>query len=115
MSYSLNDDPRQIQDLIRRVAKEKGAARAEAVDRTAEYPEDIYALPKEPRLVTLPPPHEYGGTASMLSDCLAIEALGSVCDITPHLLLVQLIRFGAILAGRTREPGDRLLPGLTGS
>jgi len=47
MSYSLNDDPRQIQDLIRRVAKEKVAARAEAIDRTAEYPEDMYALLKE--------------------------------------------------------------------
>lgn len=88
MSYSLNDDPRQIQDPIRRVAKENGAARAEAVDRTTGYPEDMYALLKEPGLFALPSPHEYGGTASMLSDCLAIEELGRVCYYTPRLLLV---------------------------
>jgi alkylation response protein AidB-like acyl-CoA dehydrogenase len=96
MSYSLNDDQRQIQDLIHRVAKEKVAARAEAIDRTAEYPEDMDALLKELGRCTLPFPHEYGRIASMLSACLAVEELGRVCYNTAYLLVVQWIPFGAI-------------------
>ena len=112
MSYTLSDDHRQIQDLIRRVAKEKVAARADEIDRTAEYPEDMYALLKELGLFTLPFPQEYGGAGSMLSACIAVEELGRVCYNTAYLLVVQWIPFGAILAGGTQEQRDRYLPGL---
>jgi alkylation response protein AidB-like acyl-CoA dehydrogenase len=112
MSYTLSDDQRQVQDLIRRVAREKVAARADEIDRTAEYPDDMYALLKELGLFTLPFPQEYGGAASMLSACIAVEELGRVCYNTAYLLVVQWIPFGAILAGGTREQRDRFLPGL---
>jgi acyl-CoA dehydrogenase len=112
MSYTLSDDQRQVQDLIRRVAREKVAARADEIDRTAEYPEDMYALLKKLGLFTLPFPTEYGGSASMLSACIAVEELGRVCYNTAYLLVVQWIPFGAILAGGTREQRDRYLPGL---
>ena len=112
MSYTLSDDQRQVQDLIRRVARERVAARADEIDRTAEYPEDMYALMKELGLFTLPFPTEYGGSASMLSACIAVEELGRVCYNTAYLLVVQWIPFGAILAGGTREQRDRYLPGL---
>jgi acyl-CoA dehydrogenase len=112
MSYTLSDDQRQVQDLIRRVAREKVAARADEIDRTAEYPQDMYALLKELGLFTLPFPQEYGGAASMLSACIAVEELGRVCYNTAYLLVVQWIPFGAILAGGTREQRDRYLPGL---
>ncbi|MEA3157335.1 MAG: acyl-CoA dehydrogenase [Betaproteobacteria bacterium] len=112
MNYTLTDDHRQIQDLIRRVAKDKVAPRASEIDRTAEYPSDMYALLKELGLFTLPFPAEYGGTGSMLSACIAVEELGRVCYNTAYLLVVQWIPFGAILAGGTKDQGDRYLPGL---
>ncbi|MDB5922675.1 MAG: acyl-CoA dehydrogenase [Betaproteobacteria bacterium] len=112
MNYTLTDDHRQIQDLIRRVAKDKVAPRASEIDRTAEYPCDMYALLKELGLFTLPFPAEYGGTGSMLSACIAVEELGRVCYNTAYLLVVQWIPFGAILAGGTKDQGDRYLPGL---
>ena len=112
MTYSLNDDHRQIQDLIRRVAREKVAARADEIDRTAEYPQDMFDLLKELGLFTLPFPLEYGGAGSMLSACIAIEELGRVCYNTAYLLLVQWVPFGAILAGGSVEQKQRLLPGL---
>jgi alkylation response protein AidB-like acyl-CoA dehydrogenase len=112
MHYILSDDHRQIQDLVRRVAKEKVAARAAEIDRTAEYPHDMYALLKGLGLFTLPFPTEYGGTGSMLSACIAVEELGRICYNTAYLLVVQWLPFGAILAGGTKEQRDRLLPGL---
>lgn len=110
--YALNEDQRQIQDLIRRVAREKVASRADEIDRSAEYPQDMFLLLKELGLFTLPFPAQYGGAGSMLSACLAIEELGRVCYNTAYLLLVQWLPFGALLAGGTREQQNRLLPGL---
>ncbi|SCK26009.1 hypothetical protein VAR608DRAFT_2112 [Variovorax sp. HW608] len=112
MYYALTDDQRQIQDLLRRVAREKVAKRADEIDRTAEYPHDMYELLKELGLFTLPFPPEYGGTGSMLSACIAIEELARVCYNTAYLLLVQWVPFGAILHGGTAEQKQRLLPGL---
>ncbi len=112
MTYALNDDHRQIQDLIRLVARERVAPRANEIDRTAEYPHDMFSLLKELRLFTLPFPAEYGGTGSMLSACVAVEELGRVCYNTAYLLVVQWSPFGAILAGGTEEQKRRLLPGL---
>lgn len=112
MSYALNDDQRQIQDLIRRVARERVATRADEIDLKAEYPHDMYALLKELGLFTLPFPESYGGTGSLLSACLAIEELGRVCYNTAYLLLVQWLPFGALLAGGTESQKQRWLPGL---
>jgi acyl-CoA dehydrogenase len=112
MSYTLSEDQRQIQDLIRRVAKDKIAPRAAAIDRSAEYPQDMFALLQELGLFTLPFPPEYGGTGSMLSACIAVEELGRVCYNTAYLLVVQWLPFGAILAGGTQAQRNRYLPGL---
>jgi alkylation response protein AidB-like acyl-CoA dehydrogenase len=112
MSYTLTDDQRQIQDLIRRVARDRIAPRAAAIDSSAEYPQDMYELLKELGLFTLPFPSQYGGTGSMLSACIAVEELGRVCYNTAYLLVVQWLPFGAILAGGTQAQRDRYLPGL---
>lgn len=111
-SFSLNHEQRQIQDLVRRLAREKVAARANDIDRTAEYPQDMFDLLREVGLFTVPFPKEYGGTGSMLSAAVAIEELGRVCYNTAYLLLVQWVPFGAILAAGTEEQKQRLLPGL---
>ena len=113
MTYHLTADHREIQDLVRRVAQEKVAPRANQIDETAEYPADMYELLKELGLFTLPFPPEYGGTGSMLSACIAVEELGRVCYNTAYLLVVQWIPFGAILAGGTKDQRDRYLPGLS--
>ena len=112
MTYQLTDDQIQIRDLIRRVATERVAARADEIDRTAEYPHDMYALLKELGLFTLPFPEQYGGTGSLMSACIAVEELGRVCYNTGYLLVVQWTPFGAILEGGTDAQKARLLPGL---
>jgi len=112
MTYDLTDDQRQVQALVRRVAREKVAPRAQAIDATAEYPQDMFDLLCELGLFTLPFPAEFGGSDSILSSCLAIEELGRVCYNTAYLLLVQWTPFGAILAGGTATQKARYLPGM---
>lgn len=112
MSYELTEEQRSIQDLVRRVAREKVAPRADAIDRHAEYPNDMFELLKDLGLFALPFPAEYGGTGSTLAACIAVEEFGRVCYNTGYLLVVQWTPFGAILAGGTDEQKERLLPGL---
>ena len=108
-AYALNDEQREIQALVRRLARDKVAARAAAIDRSAEYPQDMFDLLREVGLFTIPFPQEYGGTGSMLSAALAVEELGRVCYNTAYLLIVQWVPFGAILAAGNDEQKQRLL------
>ncbi|MBI5910109.1 MAG: acyl-CoA dehydrogenase family protein [Betaproteobacteria bacterium] len=112
MLSALTDDQIQIRDLIRRVAKEQVAPRADAIDRSAEYPQDMFDLLRQLGLFTLPFPQQYGGSNSMVSACLAIEEFGRVCYNTAYLLLLQWVPFGAFLAGGTEDQKERFLPGL---
>ena len=112
MSFSLSDDQRQVQDTIRRVAADKVAPRAAAIDRDGIYPQDMFDLLRELGLFTLPFPPEFGGTGSMLSACVAVEELCRFCYNTAYLLVVQWVPFGAILAGGNQAQKTRYLPGL---
>jgi hypothetical protein len=107
VSFGLNDDQRRVQDLVRRVARERVASRAAAIDASGEYPQDMYDLLKEFGLFTLPFPSEYGGSGNMLSACVVIEELGRVCYNTAYLPIVQWTPFGAIIAGGTEEQKRR--------
>ena len=112
MSAQFTEDQLAVRDLIRRVAREKVAPRADEIDRTAEYPQDMFDMLRELGLFTLPFPKEYGGMDSMVAACLAIEEFGRVCYNTAYLLLLQWVPFGAILAGGTADQKQRYLPGL---
>lgn len=108
----LTEDQTHIQELVRRVARERVAPRAAEIDATGEYPQDMFDLLRELGLFTLPFPTAYGGTGSLVSACLALEEFGRVCYNTAYLLLVQWVPFGALLAGGNDEQKRRYLPGL---
>ena len=112
MSQWLGDDQLQVQDLARRIARERVAPRAQEIDLTAQYPQDMFDLLREVGLFTLPFPEQYGGANSMLSACVAVEELGRICYNTAYLLVVQWVPIGAILAGGNEEQKRRFLPGL---
>lgn len=111
-SFLPGDDQREVQALVRRIAAERVAPRAAAIDRDAAYPQDMFDLLRDLGLFTLPFPPEYGGAGSLLSGCVAIEELGRVCYNTAYLLLVQWTPIGAIIAAGTTAQKQRLLPGL---
>jgi len=108
----LGSDHQELRDMIRRVATERVAPRADEIDRTGEYPVDMYELLKELGLFRLPLPAEFGGMGSVVASCVALEELGRVCYNTAYLLLVQWGPVNAILHGGSTEQKARLLPGL---
>jgi alkylation response protein AidB-like acyl-CoA dehydrogenase len=112
LTYGLSQEQIAIQDLVRKVARERVSARADEIDRRAEYPQDMFELLKELGLFALPFPAQYGGTGSVLSACIAVEEFGRVCYNTGYLLVVQWVAFGALLAAGNEEQRQRFLPGL---
>jgi len=112
VSYALNEDQVAIQEMVRRVARERVARRADEIDRLADYPQDMFELLRELGLFALPLPVEHGGTGSLLSGCLAVEEFGRVCYNTGYLLVVQWVAFGALHAAGSDEQKARFLPGL---
>jgi alkylation response protein AidB-like acyl-CoA dehydrogenase len=112
MFLDLSDEQRQLQAMLRRVADERVAARAAEIDRTAEYPQDMFELLRDLGLFGLPIDPAYGGQGSLVSACLAVEELGRVCYNTAYLLVVQWSAFGGIQSAGTPAQKQRLLPGL---
>jgi alkylation response protein AidB-like acyl-CoA dehydrogenase len=108
----LNEEQLDVQALTRRIARERVAQRAQEIDATAEYPQDMFDLLKGLGLFALPFPIEYGGTGSMVSACVAVEELGRICYNTAYLLVVQWVPIGAIIGGGTEEQKQKYLPGL---
>ena len=111
-STLLTSDQLQLQDLIRRVSRERVAKRADEIDRTAEYPQDMFDLLKELGMFALPFPVEYGGAGSLLSACVAVEEFGRVCYNTAYLLVTQWSPFGAILGGGSEAQKSKWLSAL---
>jgi len=110
--FDLTPDAIETRDLIRKVAAERIAPRADAIDRTGEYPQDMFDLLRELGVFSLPFPESYGGRDSLLAAAVATEELGRVCYNTGYLLVVQWTPFGAIMAAGTDAQQKRYLPGL---
>jgi alkylation response protein AidB-like acyl-CoA dehydrogenase len=110
--HPFSEEIEQVRDLVRRVARDRVAARAAEIDRRGEYPQDMFDLLKELGLFSLPFPERFGGMNSMLASCAAIEELGRVCYNTAYLLVVQWDQFAVLLGGGTEEQQERYLAGL---
>jgi len=112
VQYELSEDNRRIKEMVRRIALEQVAPRADEIDAKAEYPQDMFDLLRDLGLFTLPFEERYGGMNSILSACIAIEEFGRICYNTAYLLVVQWVPFGAILAGGSEDQKEKYLPGL---
>ena len=91
MSYDpLNDDQRELRELIRELAREKVAPRAHDIDASGEFPADIVEVLRDHDVFALCIPEEYGGTGTgSLMVLVAIEELAKVCGTTSLLLAAQ--------------------------
>ncbi len=114
MPYELlNEEQRELRDLVRQLARERVAPRAAEIDASHEFPWDIAELFREQGLYGLLFDEEWGGTGTgTLLSLIAIEEIAKVCATSSLLLAVQeLGALGLKLAG-TQEQKERYLPKL---
>jgi alkylation response protein AidB-like acyl-CoA dehydrogenase len=109
----LNDEQRELRELVRTLARERVAPRAAEIDASHEFPWDLVELFREQGLFGLLFDEEWGGTGTgVLLSLIAIEEIAKVCATTSLLLAGQeLGSLGLELAG-TQEQKERYLPRL---
>ena len=107
----LNDEQREIRELVRTLARERIAPRAAEIDESHEFPWDVVELFREHGIFGLLFDEEWGGTGTgTLLALVAIEETSKVCATSGLILAVQeLGSLGLKLAG-TEEQKRRYLP-----
>jgi alkylation response protein AidB-like acyl-CoA dehydrogenase len=114
--FGLTEEEQMLQDMVRRLAKEKVAPGAEERDKKGEYPWDMLELMKENGLMGIDFPEPYGGMdAGMLAHCIAVEELAKV-DASVALIpsCQELGCLPIILAGNHEQKEKYLTPLSTG-
>jgi len=102
MDFDLTDEQRMIRDMARDFARQVIAPRAEAMERTGEYPYDIIEKMAETGMMGIPFPEEYGGSGGdWVGMHLCIEeisrgdmTLGAMLEVTTTLVAQELFVFG---------------------
>ncbi|MDX6423070.1 MAG: hypothetical protein QOI67_541, partial [Gaiellaceae bacterium] len=90
MSYLLNDEQREIRDLVRQLARDRIAPRAAEIDESHEFPWDIVELYREHGLFGLFFDEAYGGLGTgVLLVLTVIEEVSKVCATSGVILAVQ--------------------------
>ena len=103
MDFSFSDEQLMLQDVARRIAKEKIAPSAEHFDATGEYPLDNIRLLGENGLMGIEVPVEYGGSGmDPVSSVLAIvevsaadAAHATIMSVNNSLFCNALLSYGS--------------------
>jgi alkylation response protein AidB-like acyl-CoA dehydrogenase len=102
MNFELTDEQQLIRETARRIAREIIAPRAEELDQTGIYPEDIYQTFRDTGLLGLWFPEDYGGSgAGTLGLGLAVEEVAKVDNSCALMLLLTKLSTSAIMLAGT--------------
>ncbi len=114
--FGLTEEEIMLQDMVRRLTKEKVAPGAEERDKKAEYPWDMLELMKENGLMGIDFPSEYGGMAAgMIAHCVAVEELAKAdAGVALILSCQELGSLPIILAANHEQKEKYLTPLSTG-
>ena len=113
MSYLLNEEQREIRDLVRQLARDRIAPRAAEIDESHEFPWDIVELYREHGLFGLFFDEAYGGLGTgVLLALTVIEEVSKVCATSGVILAVQELGSLGLKLGGNDEQKQRYLPRL---
>src|SRR3984957_4637203 len=113
MDFQLSTEMFELQQSVRRLAQEKIKPRAREIDRTGDYPQDIFDEFKRADLLGLCIPEEYGGSgAGILGLTLAIEEVTKYSNVLGLMLLLTRLPTGPIMIAGNAEQKQEYLPGI---
>ncbi len=113
MQYGLTEEQQMLQDMVRRLAKEKVEPGAIQRDIEAKFDWQMVDLLRENGLYGVDFPEEYGGTdAGMLALAITVEELSKVDAACGLLIADHELGCLPIMLGGTDEQKQRFLPKL---
>lgn len=111
MNFELTKEQTMIQEMVRDFADKVIKPRAIEIDKTEEFPLDIFEQMGELGILGIPFPEKYGGSGGdTLSYAIAVEEVGRVCGST-GLSFAATVSLGAspIYYFGTEEQKERFL------
>ncbi len=113
MDFSLSEEMEGLRDVVRRLAREVVAPRAREIDRSGQYPAEVFEALRSADLLGLCIPEEYGGSGAGITGLvLAIEEVTKYSNVIGLMLLLTRLPTGPIMIAGTEEQKRRYLPGI---
>jgi alkylation response protein AidB-like acyl-CoA dehydrogenase len=113
MDFELSEELEGLRQMVRQLAQTKIAPRAREIDKTGDYPEDIFQELRKADLLGLCIPEEYGGSgAGILGLTLAIEEVSKYSNVIGLMLLLTRLPTGPIMISGTDAQKQKYLPGI---
>jgi alkylation response protein AidB-like acyl-CoA dehydrogenase len=110
-AYEIAQEALDLRDMVRRLAQDKIAPRAEDIDRKSEYPWDVRELLASHDVLGLPFDSAYGGTGTgTLVLQMAVEEIAKACASSALILMVQELGTLPIQLFGSEEQKQKWLP-----
>ncbi|MFN8037331.1 MAG: acyl-CoA dehydrogenase family protein [Acidimicrobiia bacterium] len=108
MDFALSPEMQALRASVGKLARERVRPRAREIDRTEEYPQDLFDLFAEAGLTGLCIPEDLGGSgAGILGLTIAIEEVAKYSNAAALMLLLTRLPTGPVLIAGSREQQDR--------
>ena len=113
MHFDLTEPQRLVRDMVRDFAEREVRPRAADIDRTDEFPWDLYKRMAELEILGMTVPPEYGGSgADTMSWCVAQEELARASAVVADAQLLCKLMCDMILSNGTDAQKRRHLPAM---
>jgi alkylation response protein AidB-like acyl-CoA dehydrogenase len=116
VQFDLSPELAELQATVRKLAQERVAPRARAIDETGEYPDDLFELFVDAGLTGLCIPEELGGAgAGIFGLTVAVEEVAKYSQAAALMLLLTRLPTGPVLiAGSDEQQRRYVTPIATG-
>src|SRR6516162_6546293 len=109
--FALSEEHEALRESVRALADDKIAPRAAEVDRTGEFPWDVYEALVKADLQAVHIPEAYGGVgADALSTVIVIEEVARACASSSLIPAVNKLGTVPLLLSGSTELNKRYLP-----
>ena len=113
VDFELSPELEELRQSVRRLARDKVKPRAREIDKSGEYPSDLFEAFRDAGLLGLCIPEAFGGSAAgILGLTLAIEEVAKYSNTAALMLLLTRLPTGPVLIAGTEEQKARYLPGI---
>jgi alkylation response protein AidB-like acyl-CoA dehydrogenase len=110
-TFALSEEHQALREAVRALADDKIAPRAAEIDRTAEFPWDVYDSLVKADFHAVHIPESYGGAGGdALAAALVIEEVARACATSSLIPAVNKLGTMPLLLGASEEVKQRYLP-----
>jgi alkylation response protein AidB-like acyl-CoA dehydrogenase len=110
-TFALSEEHQALRAAVRALADDKIAPRAAEIDRTAEFPWDVYETLVKADFHALHIPESYGGAGGdALATALVIEEVARACATSSLIPAVNKLGTMPLLLGASEDVKRRFLP-----